>query len=83
MSTVGRARERGETQGFMKIVVDAESRTILGAAILGVNGDEVVQALLGVMASGATATTVARTMHIHPTVAEYLPTLMGDLKPLA
>lgn len=83
MSTVGRARERGETQGFMKVVVDAQTRAILGAAILGVNGDEVVHALLDVMSAGATATTIARTMHIHPTVSEYLPTLMGDLRPLA
>ena len=83
MNTVGRARERGETQGFMKVVVDAGSKAILGAAILGLNGDEVVHALLDVMASGGTATTVARTMHIHPTVSEYLPTLMGDLRPLA
>jgi pyruvate/2-oxoglutarate dehydrogenase complex dihydrolipoamide dehydrogenase (E3) component len=82
MSTVGRAREKGETQGFMKVVVDAATRDILGAAILGVNGDEVVHALLDTISSGASAATIARTMHIHPTVSEYLPTLMGDLRPL-
>ncbi len=83
MTTVGRARERGETQGFMKVVVDAETHDILGAALLGLNGDEVVHALLDAMAAGVTATSIERTMHIHPTVSEYLPTLMGDLRPLA
>ena len=82
MASVGRARERGETQGFMKVVVDAESKKILGAAILGINGDEVVHAFLDVMSIGAPYTTISRTMHIHPTVAEYLPTLLEDLKPL-
>lgn len=65
------------------VVVDAAARDILGAAILGVNGDEVVQALLDTIPSGAGAATIARTMHIHPTVSEYLPTPMGDLSPLA
>ena len=82
MTSVGRARERGETQGFMKVVVDAESKKILGAAILGINGDEVVHAILDVMSIGAPYTAISRTMHIHPTVAEYLPTLLEDLKPL-
>jgi pyruvate/2-oxoglutarate dehydrogenase complex dihydrolipoamide dehydrogenase (E3) component len=83
MSSVGRARERSETKGFMRLLVNAASEQILGAAILGVGGDEVVQALLLAMASGATHTKVARTMFIHPTVAEYLPTLIGNLEPLA
>ncbi len=83
MSSVGRARERGETLGFMKVVVDAETRRILGAAILGLNGDEVVHAFLDVMSAGLPYTVISRTMHIHPTVAEYLPTLLEDLKPLA
>jgi pyruvate/2-oxoglutarate dehydrogenase complex dihydrolipoamide dehydrogenase (E3) component len=83
MSSVGRARERGETKGFMKVVVDAESKKILGAAILGIGGDEAVHAFLDVMAAGAPYTAISRTMHIHPTVAEYLPTILGDLKPLA
>ena len=83
MKTVGRARERGETKGFMKVTVDATSKKILGAALLGINGDEVVHAFLDTMAAGAPYTTIQRTMHIHPTVAEYLPTLLEDLKPLA
>jgi pyruvate/2-oxoglutarate dehydrogenase complex dihydrolipoamide dehydrogenase (E3) component len=83
MATVGRARERGETLGFMKVVVDAASKRILGAALLGVGGDEVVHAFLDVMAAGAPYTAISRAMHIHPTVAEYLPTLLEDLKPLA
>jgi len=82
MTSVGRARERGETKGFMKVVVDAESRRILGAAVLGVNGDEVVHAILDVMAAGLPYTAMSRTMHIHPTVAEYLPTLLGELQPI-
>src|SRR5262245_350443 len=82
MSSVGRARERGETRGFMKVVVDADSRRILGAAILGISGDEVVHAVLDVMAAGLPYTAISRTVHIHPTVAEYLPTLLGELKPL-
>jgi pyruvate/2-oxoglutarate dehydrogenase complex dihydrolipoamide dehydrogenase (E3) component len=83
MSTVGRAREKGETLGFMKVVVEAESRRILGAAVLGLSGDEVVHAFLDVMAAGAPYTAISRTMHIHPTVSEYLPTLLGDLEPLS
>jgi pyruvate/2-oxoglutarate dehydrogenase complex dihydrolipoamide dehydrogenase (E3) component len=83
MSAVGRARERGETKGFMKMTVDAASKKILGAALLGIGGDEVVHAILDVMAAGAPYTAVQRTMHIHPTVAEYLPTMLEDLKSLA
>jgi pyruvate/2-oxoglutarate dehydrogenase complex dihydrolipoamide dehydrogenase (E3) component len=82
MTSVGRARERGETKGFMKVVVDAKSKHILGAAILGISGDEVVHAFLDVMASRQPYTAISRTMHIHPTVAEYLPTLLNDLKAL-
>ena len=82
MTGVGRARERGETQGFMKVVVDADSQKILGAAILGIGGDEVVHAFLDIMAAGAPYTAISRTMHIHPTVSEYLPTILQDLKPL-
>lgn len=83
MRSVGRARERGETLGFMKVAVDAATKKVLGAAILGLGGDEVVHAFLDVMAAGAPYTAISRTVHIHPTVAEYLPTLLGDLKPLA
>lgn len=82
MTSIGRAKERGETQGFMKVVVDATSQKILGAAILGINGDEVVHAFLDVMAANLPCTVISRTMHIHPTVAEYLPTMLQDLKPL-
>jgi pyruvate/2-oxoglutarate dehydrogenase complex dihydrolipoamide dehydrogenase (E3) component len=83
MQQVGRAREMSETQGFMKVLVDAESRLLLGAAILGINGDEVVHTLLDVMAAKRPYTAVSRTMHIHPTVSELLPTLLQHLKPMA
>jgi pyruvate/2-oxoglutarate dehydrogenase complex dihydrolipoamide dehydrogenase (E3) component len=82
MTSIGRARERGETKGFMKILVDADSKKILGAALLGIAGDEVVHCLLDVMSAGAPYTAISRAVHIHPTVAEYLPTMLGDLKPL-
>lgn len=82
MQRVGRAREAGETQGFMKVLVDAESRRLVGAAILGLNGDEVVHSLLDVMAADRPYTVVSRAMHIHPTVSELLPTLLQELRPL-
>ena len=82
MTRVGRARERGETQGFMKVLVDAESKLILGAALLGIEADEVVQSILHVMAAKAPYTLITETMHIHPTVSELLPTLFDGLKPL-
>ena len=82
MQRVGRAREMSETQGFMKVLVDADSRQLLGAAILGHNGDEVVHGLLGLMASRQPYTVLSRTMGIHPTVSELLPTLLQQLKPL-
>jgi pyruvate/2-oxoglutarate dehydrogenase complex dihydrolipoamide dehydrogenase (E3) component len=81
MSRVGRAIEKDETAGFMKVVVDAADDRILGASILGVGGDEVIHAILDTMAAGAGASDLARTMHIHPTVAELVPTVLGDLKP--
>jgi pyruvate/2-oxoglutarate dehydrogenase complex dihydrolipoamide dehydrogenase (E3) component len=81
MSRVGRAIEKGETQGFIKITVDADTKQILGAAILGTGGDEVVQVLLDVMYAKAPYTVVQRAMHIHPTVAEFLPTVLGKLEP--
>jgi pyruvate/2-oxoglutarate dehydrogenase complex dihydrolipoamide dehydrogenase (E3) component len=80
MQRVGRAREAGETQGFMKVVVDAQSRRLLGAAILGMNGDEVIHGLLDMMAAGQTVDAIARTVHIHPTVSELVPTLLQQLK---
>ncbi len=82
MTEAGRAREMGETAGFMKIAVDAESQCILGAAVFGVHGDEVVQAVLEVMAAKQPYTAITRGMHIHPTVTEMLPTLLEGLAPL-
>jgi pyruvate/2-oxoglutarate dehydrogenase complex dihydrolipoamide dehydrogenase (E3) component len=82
MTRVGRAVEKGETQGFMKILVDAESKQILGAAILGPGGDETIHTVLDVMYARAPYTVMQRAMHIHPTVAELLPTVLGELKPL-
>lgn len=82
MTRVSRARERGETQGFMKILVDAETKTILGAAILGIGGDEVIHSVLDVMYADAPYTIIQRAVHIHPTVTELIPTMLGDLKPL-
>jgi len=82
MTRVGRAVEKGETQGLMKVLVDAENREILGAAILGTGGDEVVHGILDVMYAKAPYTLLQRTMPIHPTVSELLPTLLGDLQPL-
>ena len=83
MARVGRAREFGETQGFMKIVVDAETKRILGATMLGLSGDEVVQSVLEVMYADKPYTQINRGMHIHPTVTELVPTLLEALKPLA
>jgi pyruvate/2-oxoglutarate dehydrogenase complex dihydrolipoamide dehydrogenase (E3) component len=82
MSRVGRAVEKGETQGFMKILVDAETKEILGASLLGVECDEVVHSILDVMYARAPYTVIQRAVHIHPTVAELLPTILGELKPL-
>ena len=82
MTRVGRAIEKGETQGFMKVVVDAETNQILGAAILGVGGDEVVHCILDLMAAKAPYTTMTHTVHIHPTVAELVPTMLEGLRPL-
>jgi len=83
MVRVSRAFEKGETQGFIKIAVDAESRQILGAAILGTGGDEVIHVLLDVMYAKAPYTVVQRAMHIHPTVSEYLPTILAKLEPMS
>jgi len=82
MTRVGRAVEKGETQGFMKVVVDAETEEILGATILGVGGDEVVHAILDIMTAKKPYTAISRTMHIHPTVSELVPTMLQELKPL-
>jgi pyruvate/2-oxoglutarate dehydrogenase complex dihydrolipoamide dehydrogenase (E3) component len=81
MTRVSRAVEKGQTQGFMKLIVDADSEEILGAAILGVGGDEAVHAVLDTMAAKAPFTSLQRTMHIHPTVSELIPTVLGELSP--
>jgi len=82
MTKVRRAVEKGESQGFMKVVVDAETKRILGAAILGVGGDEVIHSILDVMYAKAPYTVIQRAVHIHPTVSELVPTMLGELKPL-
>ena len=82
MARVGRAREAGETQGFMKVLVDADSKEVLGAALLGLNGDEIVHSLLDLMYAKMPYTTMQRAVHIHPTVSELIPTLLGQLKAL-
>ena len=83
MTKVGRAVEKGESQGFMKILVDAQTKAILGAAILGVGGDEAIHSILDVMYAKAPYTTIQRAVHIHPTVSELIPTMLGELQPLA
>ncbi len=82
MTRVGRAVEKGETQGFMKILVDADTDLILGASVLGVGGDEIVHSILDVMYAKAPYTVIQRAVHIHPTVTELIPTMLADLKPL-
>ncbi|MES2101844.1 MAG: pyruvate/2-oxoglutarate dehydrogenase complex dihydrolipoamide dehydrogenase, partial [Pseudomonadota bacterium] len=82
MARVGRARERGETTGFMKVLVDAQTGRILGAALFGIEADEVVQLLALAMAADLPYTRITQTMFIHPTVTELLPSLFAALKPL-
>ena len=82
MARVNRALEKGESLGFMKVLVDAQTNKILGAALLGVGCDEAAHCLLDIMYAGAPATTIARAVHIHPTVSELIPTLLQSLKPL-
>jgi pyruvate/2-oxoglutarate dehydrogenase complex dihydrolipoamide dehydrogenase (E3) component len=82
MSRVGRARERGETQGFMKLLVDAESKRFLGATMLGIEGDETIHAIADLMYAQAPYTVMQHAVHVHPTVSEFLPTLLGRLEPL-
>ena len=81
MTRVARAVEKGETQGFMKVVVDRDTDAILGAAILGVGGDEAIHGVIEAMAAGVTAQAYTRVMAIHPTVSELVPTVFGELKP--
>ncbi len=82
MTRVARAVEKGETQGFMKILIDAGTKQILGAAILGVGGDEIVHSILDIMYAKAPYTVIQRAVHIHPTVSELIPTMLGSLQPL-
>jgi pyruvate/2-oxoglutarate dehydrogenase complex dihydrolipoamide dehydrogenase (E3) component len=82
MTRVSRAIEKGETEGFIKILVDATTKQILGASILGTGGDEAIHCILDTMYAKAPYTTMQRAVHIHPTVSELLPTVLGDLKPL-
>ena len=82
MSRVGRARERGETDGFIEALVDADTNLILGATLLGIEADEAIHGLLDVMSAGLPYTAISRTMHIHPTVSELIPTMLQGLKPL-
>src|SRR5919106_3024844 len=83
MERVGRAVEKGETEGFMKILVGAETKEILGAALLGIECDEIIHSLLDVMYAKAPYTVIQRAMHIHPTVTELIPTMLGELNTLA
>jgi pyruvate/2-oxoglutarate dehydrogenase complex dihydrolipoamide dehydrogenase (E3) component len=82
MMRVARAIEKGETQGFIRILVDGDSKEILGASLLGPGCDEAVHAVLDLIYAKAPYTVMQRAMHIHPTVSELLPTILGDLKPL-
>ncbi len=82
MEDVGRAYEKGETKGFMKILVDRDSKEILGASLLGLAGDEVIHCVLDLMYAKAPYTVMQRAMHIHPTVSEFIPTMMSELTPL-
>ena len=83
MEDVSRAFEKGETKGFMKILVDKETKQILGASLLGLSGDEAIHCILDVMYAKAPYTVLQRAVHIHPTVSEFVPTMLGDLRPLS
>jgi pyruvate/2-oxoglutarate dehydrogenase complex dihydrolipoamide dehydrogenase (E3) component len=83
MTRVGRAVEKGETKGFIKVVADAQTKQILGAAILGVNGDEAIHGILNAMSAGTTYPVLQWAVPIHPTVSELIPTVLGDLRPAA
>ena len=83
MEDVSRAFEKGETKGFMKILIDKETKQILGASLLGLSGDEVIHCILDIMYAKAPYTVLQRAVHIHPTVSEFVPTMLGDLRPLS
>jgi hypothetical protein len=82
MTKVGRAIEKGETKGFMKVLADADTKQILGASILGVGGDEAIHGILNVMNAGTTYPVLQSSVPIHPTVAELIPTVLGGLTPI-
>ncbi len=82
MSRIARAKERGETKGFIKILVDADTQKILGATIVGIDGDEIIHSLLDMMYADKPYTVISRAVHIHPTISELIPTILQDLKPL-
>lgn len=82
MTRVQRAKERSETAGFMKLLVSAETQQVLGAALLGIEGDEMIHAVIDIMTGKVPASEIGKAMHIHPTVSEYLPVLVNALKPL-
>jgi pyruvate/2-oxoglutarate dehydrogenase complex dihydrolipoamide dehydrogenase (E3) component len=82
MSRVGRAVEKGETQGFMKVIVDAETRRILGAAIFGTGGDEAVHGILDIMNADVPYDVLERAVPIHPTVSELIPTMLSEIRPV-
>jgi pyruvate/2-oxoglutarate dehydrogenase complex dihydrolipoamide dehydrogenase (E3) component len=79
---VGRARERSETQGFMQVLVDAGTQRIMGATLLGIEADEAIHCIIDVMSAALPYTAIRRSVHIHPTVSELIPTLFGELRPL-
>jgi pyruvate/2-oxoglutarate dehydrogenase complex dihydrolipoamide dehydrogenase (E3) component len=83
MTRVGRAIEKGETAGFIKVLVEADSKQILGATVFGVGGDEAIHCILTAMYARQPASLLTHSVHIHPTVAELIPTTFGELKPLA
>jgi pyruvate/2-oxoglutarate dehydrogenase complex dihydrolipoamide dehydrogenase (E3) component len=82
MEDVSRAYEKGETKGFMKVLVDRDNKQMLGASLLGLAGDEVIHCIIDLMYAKAPYTVLQRAMHIHPTVSEFIPTMLGGLKPL-
>jgi pyruvate/2-oxoglutarate dehydrogenase complex dihydrolipoamide dehydrogenase (E3) component len=82
MTHVARAVEKGDPRGLMKVLIDARTKEILGASILGVGGDEVIHSILDIMYAKAPYTVIQRAVHIHPTVSELIPTMLGELKPL-
>lgn len=82
MSRIARAKERGETKGFIKILVDADTKKILGATIVGIDGDEIIHSLLDLMYADKPYTVISRAVHIHPTISELIPTILQNLEPL-